>query len=362
MEHTDLQAGRRLDPLFLRTCRREPVEAVPVWLLGQAGMYLPEHRRLREGKTLKEIVTTPDLAVEASLQPIRRFGFDACVLFTEPLLPAASLGVDVVWEPGLRVDSPVRSEKAVQKLRRPDIGEDLGFVLESLRSLRRELPPTVALVGLSAGPFTLAGLLVEGAIVPDCSRFKSLMFGDPVFFHALMEKASLVVGDFLLRQIQEGAQAVLIVDPLAGSLTLSDYREYVLPHLRRVMDTVQVAGVPRMLHGTAASDLLELQVETGADVLSLDWRVDVAGARERWGEHCVLQGNLDPDALFAPPQKLEDRVGDIIKAGGPSHIFNLGHELPAAAPLEAVENLVSFVHRAGKHLPLVSEDSGETAT
>ena len=340
------------DPLFLRACRGEDVETTPIWLMRQVGRYLPEYRRVREDVDFLTLCKTPDLAVEVTLQPIRRFGFDAAILFSDIMIPVEAMGVEVVFDPGPKIASPIREEKEVHALRRPDPSTEMGFVMETVRRLRAELPPTVALIGFSGAPFTLAAYMVEGSGSKNFPRLKSLMYQQPLVFHALLEKLSLVVGDYLNAQIEAGAQAVQLFDTWSGLLSPYDYAEYVLPHVKQVVERIHSAEVPIILYGNGTGGLLELMDEAGPDVLGVDWRITMKEARRRLGAHRPLQGNLDPAVLHATPEILCDRAREIMvdSGAGNPHIFNLGHGIWPDAPIESVTELVRFVHEEGRRL------------
>ncbi len=344
--------GTGLDPLFLRACRGEQVETTPIWLMRQAGRYLPEYRRVREGADFLTLCRTPDLAVEVALQPIRRFGFDAAILFSDILTPLEPMGLEVDFNPGPVVANPVRTAADVRRLRRPDPERDLGFVLEIVRTLRRELPAAVALIGFAGAPFTMAAYMVEGRGSKDFHVLKSLMYREPLEFHALMEKLTLTVADYLRAQIAAGVQAVQLFDTWAGLLSPADYAEHVLPHVSRIVASVRTEGVPFILYGNATGSLLELMAGTGADVIGLDWRVSMADARRRLGDARPLQGNLDPAVLLAPMETLRARARTILEENGAEapHVFNLGHGITPDAPPEAVAELVRFVHEDGRRL------------
>jgi uroporphyrinogen decarboxylase len=318
----------------------------------QAGRYLPEYRRVREQVDFLTLCKTPDLATEVTLQPIRRFGFDASILFSDILVPVEAMGVEVDFQPGPVIASPIRTEAEVRALGRPDPAEDLGFVLETVRRLRRELPSHVALIGFAGAPYTLAAYMVEGHGSKSFSRFKAFMYGEPVVFHGLMEKLSLVVADYLRAQIEAGAQAVQIFDTWAGLLSPPDYREYALPHVRRIVEALQGTEAPIILYGNGTSSLLELLDEAGPDVLGVDWRIGLDEVRRRLGPHRPIQGNLDPGVLHAPPDTLRDQARRVLLEAGVDtpHIFNLGHGITPDAPVEAVGELVRFVHEESRRL------------
>ncbi len=341
-----------LDPLLLRVLRGEAVETTPVWLMRQAGRYLPEYRRVREQTDFLGLCKDPDLATEVTLQPVRRFGFDAAILFSDIMIPVEPMGIDLRFDPGPVIDNPLRTEEDVAALRRPDPRRDLGFVLETVRNLRRELPPSVTLIGFAGAPFTLAAYLVEGQGSKDFARLKGLLFQDPVVFHALMEKLGTVVSDYLEAQVEAGAQVVQLFDTWSGLLSPRDYREHVAPHVRRIVDRMQGQGCPIILYGNGTGGILEEMDATGADVIGLDWRVEMKEARRRLGPRRVLQGNLDPMLLFASPDILHDRVVEILEQVGVEtpHIFNLGHGIDRRTPVESVEALVRFVHEEGRRL------------
>ncbi len=315
-----------LDPLFLRACRGEGMETTPIWLMRQAGRYLPEYRQVREKVDFLTLCKTPDLAVEVTLQPIRRFGFDAAILFSDILIPVEQMGVELEFNPAPVIANPVRTADDVRKLGRPDPLDALGFVMETVRGLRRALPPSVALIGFAGAPFTLAAYMVEGAGSKDFARLKSLMHQEPVVFHALMEKLSLVVSDYLGAQVEAGAQAVQLFDTWSGLLSPHDYARYVLPHVQGIVERVHTEGVPFILYGNGTGGLLELMDESGADVIGLDWRVRVSDARRRLGGLRPLQGNLDPAVLLAPLETIREQAREIlVDAGNTPHVFNLGH-------------------------------------
>jgi len=356
METTNRQSPLRvegdMDPLFLRAVRGEAVETTPLWIMRQAGRYLPEYRRLREEADFLTLCRTPDLATEASLQPIRRFGLDAAILFSDIMIPVEAMGVDVRFNPGPVIESPIRDESAVRNLRRPDPARALGFVLKTVRNLRRELPGPVALIGFAGGPFTMAAYMVEGGASKEFSVLKGLMFKEPVVFHALMEKLGLVVSDYLKAQIEAGAQAVQLFDTWAGMLSPRDYEEFVLPHVTAVVERTRTPGVPFILYGNGTGGLLERLERTGADVIGLDWRIEIGEARRRLGPGRAIQGNLDPSTLFAPPEIIRARSREILEQAGTDapHVFNLGHGISRWTPLEAVESLVRAVHESGREL------------
>jgi uroporphyrinogen decarboxylase len=344
------------EPLFLRAARGEETECAPIWIMRQAGRYLPEYRRVREQVDFLTLCRTPDLAAEVTLQPIRRFGFDAAILFSDILVPVQAMGLEVAFTPGPHITPAVRNEADVRALRRPDPVTDTGFVMETVRLLRRELPPTVALIGFAGAPFTMAAYMVEGESSKNHLVLKELMFRDPLVFHALMEKLSLVVVDYLNAQIEAGVQAVQLFDTWAGLLSPYDYSEYVLPHVRRIVESVSRPDVPFVLYGNGTGGLLELMDETGPDVLGIDWRIGMKEARRRLGHARPLQGNLDPAVLYAPPGVIREQARRILEDAGTAHIFNLGHGITPDTPVEGVAELVRFVHEESRRLRSVPAD------
>jgi uroporphyrinogen decarboxylase len=353
--------GEAEEPLLVRACLGERVETTPIWLMRQAGRYLPEYRRVRSQFEFLTVCKTPDLAVEVTLQPIRRFGFDGAILFSDILIPVEAMGLDVQFTPGPEIHPPVRSAADVQALRRPDPTEDLSFVLETIRLLRRELPAPVSLLGFAGGPFTMAAYMVEGEASKDFIVLKSLMYREPVVFHALMEKLSLVISDYLSAQIEAGAQAIQLFDTWAGALSPRDYGEFVAPHVRRIVERVKTPGVPVILFGTGTGGLLELMAGTGPDVLGIDWRTSMKDARRRLGPDLPLQGNLDPAVLYAPLDIIQARAREILlDAGDHAHVFNLGHGVTPETPVEGVAELVRFVHEEGRRLREVKEKGAQS--
>jgi uroporphyrinogen decarboxylase len=332
---------------FLRACRREPVDRTPVWFMRQAGRYMAEYRTVRERHGLLEICRTPELAVEVTLQPVRALGVDAAILFSDLLLPLTPLGVPFHFAEGEGpvVDAPVRGADDVARLRRFDPREELRPVLDAIRVLRRELEGKVPLIGFAGAPFTLASYAVEGGRSTQFAATKAFMYSEPRAWHAMAELLAEVVGDYLRAQVEAGAQALQVFDSWVGVLDASDYREFVRPHLRALFAR---AGdlVPVIHFGTGTSHLLGLQREAGGDVIGIDWRI---GLDEGWraaGGDVAVQGNLEPAALLAPRERLLARVDDVLaRAGGRTgHIFNLGHGILPATPVENVKAVVEHVH------------------
>ncbi|HET7089649.1 MAG TPA: uroporphyrinogen decarboxylase [Anaerolineae bacterium] len=336
------------DSRFLRACRREPVDRTPVWFMRQAGRYMAEYRAVRAKHSLLEICRQPELAVEVTLQPVRALGVDAAILFADILLPLIPMGIDVEFSAGEGpvIHNPIRAPADVAALRTIEPCESLGHVLESVRLIRRELDGKVPLIGFAGAPFTLASYLIEGGSSRNFVRTKRLMVNDPPMWHALMGKLARVVANYLVAQVEAGAQAVQLFDSWVGALGPDDYREYVLRHSRLVFDALRATGVPAIHFGTDTATLLPLMKDAGGDVISLDWRTPLDWGWSALGPEVAVQGNLDPVALFAPRGELERRVRAILKqAGGrPGHIFNLGHGILPETPVENVKAVVEMVH------------------
>jgi uroporphyrinogen decarboxylase len=333
---------------FLRACRREAVDATPVWFMRQAGRYMQEYRKIREKHTLLEICKQPDLATEVTLQPVRAHGVDAAILFADILLPLEPMGASFEFAAGEGpvIHEPVRDRQGIEKLRVIDPREDLGYVLEAVSSIRRELDGKTPLIGFAGAPFTLASYLIEGGKSSQFTRTKALMYGEPALWAQLMGKLSEVIRLFLLAQIEAGAQAVQIFDSWVGQLSPADYREFIQPHLRPVFASLEASGVPVIHFGTDTSTLLELQLETGGSVIGADWRIPLDVVRRRLGNGVAIQGNLDPHLLSAPRERLHAGVRAVLDAAGttPGHIFNLGHGIMPHTPPDAVKEVADLVH------------------
>jgi uroporphyrinogen decarboxylase len=333
---------------FLRACRREPVDCTPVWMMRQAGRYMAEYQALRAKHSLLELCRTPELAVEVTLQPVRAFAFDAAILFSDLLIPLAPLGLPFDFQAGEGpvVEKPLRSAADVAALRRFEPRQELAMVLEAIRTLRAELQ--VPLIGFAGAPFTLASYAIEGGHSSSFARTKSLMYGEPATWHRLAALLAEVVGDYLRAQVEAGAQALQLFDSWVGALDEADYREFVLPHVRRIFEALSGADVPQIHFGTGTGHLLAAQREAGGSVIGVDWRTPLDEGWRRAGDGVAVQGNLDPTLLFAPRERLLERVDDVLRrAGGrPGHVFNLGHGILPGTPPEAVGAVVDHVHQA----------------
>ncbi|MBK5217766.1 MAG: uroporphyrinogen decarboxylase [Propionibacteriales bacterium] len=334
------------DSVFLRAARGDSVPHTPVWFMRQAGRALPEYRKLREGTAMLESCFRPDMVVEITLQPVRRYGVDAAILFSDIVVPLKAIGVDldIVLGTGPVVADPIRSAHQLEQLRdiEPD---DVAPIAESVRTLVGELGGT-PLIGFAGAPFTLASYLVEGGPSKDHRKTKQLMYGEPELWHALLGRLSAIATQFLRMQIEAGASAVQLFDSWAGTLSLADYETYVKPHSAAVLEGVADLGVPRIHFGVGTGELLHSMGDAGADVVGVDWRVPLDEAARRIGGGRAVQGNLDSAAVFAPTDVMNAKAAEVIKAGraAPGHIFNLGHGVLPATDPDALTRLVDFVH------------------
>lgn len=333
---------------FLDACGRVPVDATPVWLMRQAGRYLPEYRAIREKLSFIEMCRRPDLAAEVTLQPLRRFELDAAIIFADILLPLEPMGIGFHFTPqdGPVIEKPIRSARDLEGVHAIDSAEDLRYVMDAIRLVRHELDDETPLIGFSGAPFTLASYIVEGGHSRNYAHVKTLMYQDPVTFSRLMSLISEVVVDYLQAQMAAGAQALQLFDSWVGWLSPFDYELLVLPHVRFVVDQVKDRGVPVIYFANGAGGMLDRVARAGSDVMGVDWRIDIDRAWAELGDVAV-QGNLDPITLLGPPNAIEERVADVLRrvGGRPGHIFNLGHGLVPQTPPDNVKYLVDAVHR-----------------
>ncbi len=333
---------------FLKACRREPVDCTPVWFMRQAGRYMEEYRRLRERYTLLEMCRNPELAAEVTLQPIRRFELDAAIIFADILLPLPGMGVPFEFAAGEgpRILQPIRSVEGIDRLRTADPRADLGFVLEAIRLVRERLPDGVALIGFAGAPFTLASYMIEGGHSRHFALTRRLMYEEPAAWHRLLGLIAETTAAYLRAQIEAGAQAVQLFDSWVGTLAPHDYREYVLPHSRRIFSALDDLKVPAIHFSTGTAGYLDLVAEAGGTVQSVDWRIPLGRAWDLVGDGRAIQGNLDPLAMMAPLPLLRRKVEDVLvqAAGRPGHIFNLGHGFLPQTPVDSVAAVVDWVH------------------
>ncbi len=332
---------------FLQACRRRPTDYTPIWIMRQAGRYLPEYREIRSKVSFLEMCKRPDLAAEVTLQPVRRLGVDAAILFADILLVVEPMGAGLEFSAGSgpRITRPVRDAHAVDALRDVDVSASLDYVFETARRVRAALPRHIPLIGFAGAPFTVASYMIEGGGSRDFVHTKSMMYRDAGAWHALMERISVVLIDYLNGQIDAGAQAVQLFDSWVGALGPDDYRTFVQPHSRRVIAGLR-PGVPVIHFATGAATLLELLRDAGGDIIGLDWRIDLAEGWRRLGDGVGVQGNLDPIVLYADPPEIRRRVKRILEQadGRPGHIFNLGHGILPTVPVDHAIALVDAVH------------------
>ncbi len=344
---------------FLDVCHRRPTDAVPIWMMRQAGRYMPAYRALREKYTILQMIKTPELAVEVTLQPVNAFNIDAAIIFADILPPLEGMGLKLTFEKGEGpvIHNPIRTPADIDALTQPDPRESLWFTLQAVSLARKELAGRVPLIGFSGAPFTLASYAIEGGSSRNFMRTKSLMYEYPAAWHTLMEKLATLVGEYLFAQAEAGAQVLQLFDSWVGTLSPTDYREYVLPHSRRAIQRAQKSGAPVIHFGTHTSGMLPLIKAAGGDVIGVDWRIEMQDARRILGNDVAIQGNLDPVTLFAPSDVLKKRTAAIIDQmrGYPGFIFNLGHGLHKETSPEKVAELVDFVHEYSEKRIMKSE-------
>ena len=330
---------------FLEACRGEPTDRIPVWFMRQAGRSLPEYRALRERHDILEICHTPELAAEVTLQPVRRLGVDAAILFSDIVVPVEAMGIALEIVPGVGpvIEDPIRSIGDIDRLRVLEPERDVPYVLDAIKILTSELD--VPLIGFGGAPFTLASYLIEGGPSKNHAATKSFMYSEPATWHKLMDRLGESVLTYLRAQVAAGASAVQLFDSWAGHLSPTDYRDYVAPAVVRILGGLADLGVPRIHFGVNTGELLELMAGAGADVMGIDWRVPLDSARARLGNEIVLQGNLDPAACLAPWEVIEEKALEVLERGaGRGHVFNLGHGVLPETDPDALSRLVDYVH------------------
>ena len=333
-----------MDPLLVRAARREPVERTPVWFMRQAGRSLPEYRAVRERHSFWEVAHTPELCAEVTLQPVRRHGVDAAVMFADIMTPVLGMGLDVQLVEGVGpvIDTPVRTLDDVARLHVPDPDEAFAPLLEAIRIVRGELAPEQAVVGFCGGPFTVAGYLVEGKPSREFATVKALMYREPDVWHALLEKLADCFAGYVGAQARAGADVVQLFDSWVGALSPPDYVEFVASYSSRILTAVDV---PTIHFGTGASTLLPAMTRAGGDVIGLDWRIALDDGWEIVGDDRGVQGNLDPAVLLGPWARIEDAALDVLERaeGRAGHIFNLGHGVLPGTDPDAVSRLAELV-------------------
>jgi len=342
-----------MNDTFLKACRGEKVDYTPVWMMRQAGRYLPDYQRVRGKVTFLELCKNPDLAAEVTLQPVDILGVDAAILFSDILIPMEAMGTPLEFQAnhGPVFPQPVRSQADVDRLIVPDPEETMGFVLDTIRILRRELEHKVPLIGFSGAPFTLATYLIEGGSSKFFLETKRMMFAAPELYASLLDKITTCTSLYLQAQAQAGAQALQIFDSWAGVLTPPDFELHALPYVRRsITDLRKTTDVPIIYFANNGATLLELALQSGADVLGLDWRIEITDAVKPVNGAVSLQGNMDPCALFLPHGEMEKRVLRILDGAknARGHIFNLGHGILPPTPPENAQFFVKAVQRLSR--------------
>jgi uroporphyrinogen decarboxylase len=334
-------------PLFLRACRGETTERAPLWMMRQAGRYLPEYREVRKQVSFLELCKTPKLAAEVTVQPIRRFGFDAAILFSDLLVPLEAMGLEVEFtDQGPRLPAPLRTPADLGRLTRFDPAARTGFVMETIQAVRRELPET-PLIGFAGAPFTVATYAIEGKTSKSFAETKAFFYRHPDETRRLLATIGEATRDYLVAQVRAGAQAVQLFDSWVGVLSAEDFETFALPPTAALVAALRETGVPVIYFGNGAGAILERVARVGADVYGLDWRVPIDEARARLGGAAAVQGNLDPAVLLGPAAEIERRARDIVRRGGKrGHVFNLGHGITPDVPLDAVAALVAAVRGA----------------
>lgn len=346
-------AGQTLtDHPFLKACRREETSYTPVWLMRQAGRYLPEYRRVRDRYSFLELCQDSDASAQVTVDTVRRLGVDAAIIFADILLPLMPMGAGLRYEKGdgPRIERTVRSASDVDALHPVSVHESLGFVADTVRLVRRELEHEVPVIGFAGAPFTVASYAIEGGGSRNYVATKSLMHNDPSTWHRFMDIVARVTAEYLNMQVDAGAHVVQLFDSWVGALSPSDYRTYVLPYSQQVIRAVR-SGTPVIHFGTMTGSLLPDMRDAGGDVIGLDWRVELDQAWERLGDAVGVQGNLDPVVLFSNRRTIHETVRDILRRAQrrPGHIFNLGHGILPETPVDNVLALVEAVHEYSRH-------------
>ncbi len=339
------------DAPFLRACRGEAHDRVPVWFMRQAGRSLPEYKAVRGPGSIITAIRTPDIATEITLQPVRRYGTDAAILYSDIVTPIEAIGFGVDVKPGVGpvVEQPFETAADLDRIRPLDPEADTPYVLETIRNLVSELGD-VPLIGFAGAPFTVASYLIEGRPSRTYEKTKRLMYGDPDLWAALLDRLADLALASLRSQVDAGASAVQLFDSWAGALSPSDYERFVLPASRKVLAGIGETGVPRIHFGVSTGELLVLMRDAGADVVGVDWRVDLDDARARLGDDVALQGNLDPAAVLAGVDVALDRTRDVLRRadGHRGHVFNLGHGVLPDSDPGVLAEVVDIVHAEGQ--------------
>ncbi len=338
-----------MNDTFLKACRGEKTDYTPIWIMRQAGRYLPQYHTVRSKGTFLDLCKNPERAAEVTIQPVDYLGVDAAILFSDILVPLEKMGapLDFFEKRGPVFENPIRDKAAIDKLVIPDPETDLVYVMDTIRLLRKELAGRVPLIGFSGAPFTLATYLIEGGSSKNYLQTKKMMYAAPELYKALLDKITDCTISYLQAQAAAGAQALQIFDSWAGVLAPGDFAEFALPYVQKIIKAIKPCGVPIIYFANNGATLLDLSKTSGADVLGLDWRVNIGDAIAQLGQDVSVQGNLDPIALQLPADKLEKRVKAIVDAGKKArgHVFNLGHGIVPETPPEKAKMVVEMVHR-----------------
>ncbi|MEL7564398.1 MAG: uroporphyrinogen decarboxylase [Dehalobacterium sp.] len=343
-----------MNDIFLRACRKEQVEYTPVWLMRQAGRYMEDYMKIRSKHSFLEMCRNPEIAAEVTLQPVDRLGVDAAILFADILLPLDGMGLKLEFTKGEGplIYNPVRCAKDVERIRVLPGEEMTPYVMDAIRLVRKELEGKVPLIGFSGAPFTLASYMIEGGSSRDYLNCKKMMWEATDIWHDLMSKASQVILNYLRAQIEAGVQAVQLFDSWVGTLNREDYRAYVMPYSKRIIDGLKDLKVPVIHFANNGATLLDLIKEAGGDVIGIDWRINLDEAWFRIGYDKGIQGNLDPAALFAPRDIMQEKAKDILDRAEnrPGHIFNLGHGIHKESKVADVIALIDTVHEYSRRV------------
>jgi uroporphyrinogen decarboxylase len=331
---------------FVNACKNLEVDHPPVWIMRQAGRALPEYQALRKKHSFWEICKSPELAAIASLQPVKRFPLDACIIFSDILVVPQAMGMKVKFAPHVTLSPAVSNRHDVSSLAVADISRELGYVAKIIKNVRSEVGDRLAVLGFSGAPFTLATYMIEGQHGNNFSRTKSAIYNQPALFKNLLEKISDAVADYLQMQVEEKVTAVQLFDTWAGELAPEDYERFVLPGLQKIVARVARKGTPLIYYVNGIGNLLELAKKSGADVLGIDWRVKLSEVRKRLGKRQPVQGNLDPHLLLAPGPVIKKRVFEMLdQTRGKGHIVNLGHGLLPQTPLDSISTFIKSVRK-----------------
>ncbi len=329
---------------LLAALRGETTARRPVWIMRQAGRYLPEYREFRKSHSFKALSGDAELAAEVTLMPLRRFELDAAIVFADIMSPMPALGIDFDFDPGPVVAHPIRDRRGVERLRRPDPDAVAPEVMTALRITRGELPENVALLGFCGAPWTLAAYLVEGRGVKDFPTLRAFAAERPELLDTLLSRLSDLMGRYLIAQAEAGADAVQIFDSWAGLLSLADWQKLIKPHLQSLLETVGAAGIPRIMFVQNAPHLIDAYAKLPAEAIATDWRMDLGQLQSRYPERAV-QGNIDPAVLLAGPEATAERTRHLLDSVAPDgHIVNLGHGILPTTPIASVEALIEAVH------------------